>query len=73
MASATNSKNLDAPGVISADSLYTLAEIQQRLKLGQAAMRQARLAGLRVVKIGRRRYVLGRDLISFIDSTTATN
>lgn len=57
----------DAPGHITADSLYTLAEIQGRLKLGQHAMRQARRAGLRVRRIGRRGYVLGRDVMEFID------
>ena len=30
-----------APGIVSADCLYTLDEIHERLKLGQAAMRQA--------------------------------
>ena len=57
----------DAPGLVSADCLYTLAEVQERLRLGQAAMRQARRAGLRVRKIGRRRYVLGRDLMTYVD------
>ena len=58
----------DAPGHITADSLYTLAEIQDRLKLGQHAMRQARRAGLKVRRIGRRAFVLGRDVMAFIDS-----
>jgi hypothetical protein len=60
----------DAPGVVSADTLYTLAEIQERLKLGQYAMRQARRAGLRVCRIGRRAYVFGRDLMEFLNSAT---
>jgi hypothetical protein len=59
-----------APGLVSADCLYTLAEVQERLKLGQAAMRQARRAGLRVRKIGRRRYVLGRDLLAYVDDAS---
>jgi hypothetical protein len=54
-------------GHVTADSLYTLNEIQERLQLGQHAMRQARRAGLRVRRIGRRGYVLGRDIIEFID------
>ena len=58
----------DAPGHITADALYTLAEIQERLKLGQHAMRQARRAGLKVRRIGRRAFVLGRDVMAFIDS-----
>jgi hypothetical protein len=58
----------EAPGQISADSLYTLAEVKQRLKLGNYALRQARRAGLQVRRIGRRAYVLGRDLIQFVES-----
>jgi len=66
--SASSGKH-DAPGLILADGLYTLAEVQQRLKLGQHAMRMARRAGLRVRRIGRRGYVLGRDIIAFVDAT----
>lgn len=58
---------LDPPGHIAADTLYTLAEIQSRLRLGQHAMRQARRAGLRVRRIGRRAYVLGRDVLTFAE------
>ncbi len=58
----------DLPGLVTADSLYTLPEIQERLKLGQHAMRQARRAGLRVRRIGRRGYVLGRDVMAFVES-----
>ena len=58
------------PGLIKADCLYTLAEIQERLKLGPHAMRQARRAGLRVRRIGRRAYVLGRDVLAFIESAS---
>ena len=60
----------DAPGLVTSDALYTLAEVQARLKLGQSAMRQARRAGLKVRKIGRRRYVLGRDLIAYVERAT---
>jgi hypothetical protein len=66
---ATSSSAQPEPaGLITADALYTLGEIQQRLKLGQHAMRQARRAGLPVRRIGRRAYVLGRDVIAFLDS-----
>ena len=60
----------DAPGVITADAVYTLDEIRERMKLGQAAMRQARRAGLKVRKIGRRRYVLGRDILAYVEAAT---
>jgi len=58
----------NAPGIIAADSLYTLAEIKERLKLGDHALRMARKSGLKVRRIGRRAYVLGRDLISYAES-----
>ena len=57
----------DAPGLVSSDCLYTLPEIQDRLKLGQHAMRMARRAGLRVRRIGRRGYVLGRDVMQYVE------
>jgi len=60
----------DVSGVILADAVYRLDEIQERLKLGQHALRMARRAGLRVRRIGRRGYVLGRDIIEFVDRTT---
>ena len=57
-------------GAIADNELYTLAEIQERLKLGQHALRQARRAGLPVRRIGRRGYVLGSDVLAFVESTT---
>jgi len=56
--------------VIVADAVYRLDEIQNRLKLGQHALRQARRAGLRIRRIGRRGYVLGRDVMEFMDRET---
>jgi hypothetical protein len=54
-------------GRIAADELYTLAEIKLRLGLGAAALRTARRRGLKVRKIGRRGFVLGKDVIAFIE------
>ena len=65
---ATNAS--ERPGEIAADSMYTLEEIQKRLGLGQAAMRTARRAGLKVRRIGRRGYVLGKDLLAYVESAT---
>jgi len=56
-------------GVVTADGIYTLREIRQRLKLGPHALRMARRSGLKVGRIGRRAYVLGRDLIAFIETS----
>lgn len=61
-------KKRTTPGEISGDSLYTLAEIKARLGLGVHAMRAARGKGLVVRRMGRRSYVLGRDIIAFIEA-----
>jgi hypothetical protein len=58
--------NPETPGVIHEGALYTLAEIQQRLQLGQAALREARRQGLRIRRIGKRGFVLGEDVIRFV-------
>jgi hypothetical protein len=58
----------DGPGLISADVLYTLPELKKRLQLGDHAMRTARRKGLVVTRIGRRGYVLGKDVMTFVAS-----
>ncbi len=55
----------DVAGEIHADGMYTLAEIRARLGLGTYALREARRHGLLVRKIGRRSYVLGKDILAF--------
>ena len=60
----------DVPGVIVADELYTLQEFQRRMRLGAAATRQARRQGLILRKIGRRKYLLGRDILDWLESTS---
>lgn len=57
-----------SPGVIRADELYTLEEVRLRLKLGSWAMRKARRAGLRVMRMGNRAFVAGDELIAFLKS-----
>lgn len=69
MEATTESPVASAAGVVTADALYTLPEIKERLKLGPHALRMARRAGLKVRRIGRRGYVLGRDLIAFIETS----
>jgi hypothetical protein len=51
--------------VIRADELYSLAELRRRLGWAEHAVRQARLAGLRMVVFGRAKYVLGSDVLAF--------
>ncbi len=57
------------PGQIGASDLYTIAEIKRRLGLNSWTMWRARRLGLKVYKISRRRYVLGKDFIAFVEST----
>jgi len=58
----------DDLGEIRGDSVYTLDEIKKRLGLGIAAMRSARRQGLRVRRVGRRAFVLGRDVVAFLEA-----
>ena len=55
------------PGVILADAAYSLAQVKERIGLGTAAIRTARRKGLIVRRIGRRTFVMGRDLLAYID------
>ncbi len=59
----------EAEGRITADAMYTLGEISQRMKLGTHALRMARRAGLPVRYIGRRGFVLGKDLIAYVEAS----
>jgi hypothetical protein len=47
--------------------VYTLDELQARLRLGHWALRQARRDGLTVIRIGRRGYVRGSDVMTYLD------
>ena len=57
------------PGQIGASDLYTIAELKRRLGLSSLAMWKARRSGLKVYKISRQRYVLGKDYIAYVEST----
>jgi len=59
------------PGVIDRDAAYSLAEFRRRTGLGSHALRQVRAAGLRVVEVGRKRYVLGADWLRFLERQAA--
>jgi hypothetical protein len=59
---------MDPPGIVTADAVYTLDEAQRRLRLGKQAWRTARLASLPVRQVGRRRYVLGRDVLEWLSA-----
>jgi len=54
------------PGVLSADEVYTLHELQRRLRLGRHALRAMRRRGLRVHRVANRGFVVGRDFLDFV-------
>jgi len=61
-------ESASSPGEIRADAIYTLEEIDRRLRLGKAAIRRARRQRLIVHRIGRRNYIIGRDFINYLDA-----
>jgi len=54
------------PGVIRADEMYFADEARRRLRIGAWAWRQWRRDGLTVLRVSGRAFVMGRDLIDFI-------
>lgn len=48
------------------DEIVSLSELRSRLGLGPAAIRTARRQGLTVRRFGRKKFVLGSDLASFL-------
>ena len=56
----------NVPGAILSDALYRLDEAAARLGWGGHALRAARRRGLKIHRSGKRGYVTGRDLLSFI-------
>ena len=56
-----------APAVIRDGEVYSLAELRRRLRWQDHAVRQARIAGLRLVSFGRAKFVLGSDVLRFFE------
>ncbi len=56
-----------APAVIRAGELSSLAELRRRLQWQEHAVRQARIAGLRLVSFGREKFCLGSDVLRFFE------
>jgi hypothetical protein len=54
---------------IDPQTLYALEEFKQVSGMGDWALRQARRAGLKMLKIGNRKYVKGQAFIDFLEST----
>ena len=57
---------LSVPGTIITDALYRLDEAAARLGWGGHALRAARRRILKIHRCGKRGYVTGRDLLSFV-------
>jgi hypothetical protein len=57
---------LREPGVIRADCAYDLQQVKARLGLGTAAIRTARRKGLTVRRVGRKSFILGADILAYI-------
>ena len=54
-------------GPIRSGEAYSLEEFQRLIGQAKTAIRSFRLQGLRVIRAGNRRYILGRDWIAFLD------
>lgn len=54
-------------GSIRADEVLTLTEFVRRLGIGQKTWRSMKAAGLQSALIGKRRYILGRHVVAFIE------
>jgi len=59
VASASPGRSIEAGEVMS------LAELKRRLKWREHAVRQARKAGLRLIRFGSQKYALGSDVLDF--------
>ena len=55
-------------GSISEKDAYTLRELKQRLGLSMWSVWSARRHGLKVRKMGGRKFVLGRDFIAYLEN-----
>jgi hypothetical protein len=54
------------PGIIEPPALYTLQELQARSGLGAWGMRQARRAGLQVLRVHGRTFIEGQAFIEYV-------
>jgi len=56
------------PGVISDKDVYTTRELRRRLGLSAWSTWRMSRKGLKVHRIARRKFVMGRDFIAYLDS-----
>jgi hypothetical protein len=55
-----------APGVISADALYRADELKARMGWRNAAFHAACRRGLRTHRVGKRVFITGSDVLTFV-------
>lgn len=58
-------------GVIRPDEMYRLDEITARMGWTESSYTEARKAGLKTHRFGKRTYVLGRDVIAVVTEDAA--
>ena len=56
---------------INPQTLYALEEFKQVSGMGNWALRAARNAGLKMLKVGNRKYIKGQAFIDFLESTNS--
>lgn len=61
------------PQVICADEAYTVAEFRRRTGIGDYAFRELRQAGLRIVAIGKKRFIRGVDWLAHLAMIAAAD
>jgi hypothetical protein len=59
--------HLPASGVIRRGELYRLRAFIREMGWGEHALRQARVAGLKMISFGREKYVLGDHALDFFE------
>ena len=55
-------------GEIRADASYAVEQFRAANGLSKSALAEARRRGLRILRLGKRSYILGKDWLSFLDS-----
>ncbi|WP_298863718.1 hypothetical protein [uncultured Gimesia sp.] len=58
---------------IEPQTLYSLEEFKLASGMGNWALRQARKAGLKMLKVGNRKFVRGSSFIDFLESTNGNS
>ena len=63
----------ETSGVVRGDELYTLAAMKRKLDISDSALRSMINSGLKPVVIGKRKYFLGAEVLSFFQRIAITS